>query len=81
MGREILYKLIERIDENDIEHVYFFLSHIAGSVDFSELNFPEEEPLPDEIEAIKEYEEAKARGEKFYTHEEVFGEKPKTKVA
>lgn len=57
------------------------MSHIVGSVDFSKLGFPEEEPLPDEIEAIKESEEAKARGEKFLSHEEVWGEKATTKVA
>ena len=38
-------------------------------------NITEAEPLPDELDVIAEYEAGKARGERLYTHEGVFGQK------
>ena len=41
------------------------------------MRMDEIELLPDEEEAVREAEEAKTRGEKFFTHEEVWNkEKP-----
>lgn len=82
MSKEALHELIERIDEEEINHVYFFLSLVAQrKKSFAGMVFEEVEPLPDEIEAYEEYKKAKAKGEKLYSHEEVWGDKPKTKVA
>lgn len=82
MGKEALYALIDQIDEEEISHVYFFLSLVASrKKSFAGMVFEEVEPLPDELEIIEEAEKAKARGEKLYSHEDVWGEKPKTKVA
>lgn len=74
MSKEALHELIDKVDEREIEIVYYLLSRIVQ--DDEEVTL-----LPDEVEAFKEYEEAKARGEKFLSHEEVWGEKSKTKVA
>lgn len=81
MGEEALHELIEQINESDVDAVYFVLSRIVGKRSFAGMTFEEVEPEPDEIEIIKEYEKAKTRGEKLLSHEEVWGEKPKTKEA
>lgn len=75
MGREVLHELVDRVHENELELVYFVLSRVVrGGIE-------ETEPLPDEIEAIREYEAGKAKGEHLYSHEEVFGKKPTESVA
>jgi len=53
-------------------------------MNFEGLEFEEVEPLPDEIEIIEESIKAKARGERLYSHEEVWGRivaKKREKVA
>lgn len=77
MGKEALHELIDKVDESEVKIIYFVLSRLIASVD----DEVEEELLPDEIEAFKEFEEAKARGDKFRSHSEVWGDKFKTKVA
>jgi len=86
MGKEALHALIEQVKDNDIDFVYVVLTRLVRSstpTSFEGLEFEEEDPLPDEVEAFEEYEEAKAKGEKFYSHEEVWGkvEKKREKVA
>lgn len=75
MSKEALHALIDRVyDDEVIDHVYYLLSRIVEESEEVEL-------LPEELEAIKEAEEDKAKGVKFATHEEVWGAKAPTKVA
>lgn len=64
MSKEALHALIDKVDESEVMIIYFVLSRLVGDDD---------ELLPEEIEAIKAYEEAKTKGEKFRSHEEVWG--------
>lgn len=70
MGKEALYELIDKVADDEISIVYFLLSRIVRTEE------NEVELLPEEIEAIKEYEEAKARGESFCSFEELVGKTP-----
>jgi|GEM_PF-4645771 len=65
MSKNALHKLVDKISDSEVNLVYFLLSRIVTG--------EEDELLPEEIEAVKEYEMAKERGEKFSTHEEVWG--------
>ncbi|MDD3138651.1 MAG: hypothetical protein PHX08_06740 [Lachnospiraceae bacterium] len=61
MGREALHGLIDNVDENEIETVYRVLLKFVK----------EEEPLTDEIAAIKTAKEQVANGE-IYSHEDAW---------
>jgi len=76
MGKEVLHELIEQVNDNDVDFVCVVLTRLirnAAPTSFEGLEFEEVEPLPDEIEIIKESIKAKARGERLYSHEEVWG--------
>lgn len=75
MGKEALHELVEQVKDSEIEIVYFILSRVIQPKTFEDMIFEEVEPLPDELEIIKEAEEDKARGEKLISHEEVWGVK------
>lgn len=67
MTKAALHELVEQIKDDDIDVVVYMLSRFIRGA------FEEDEPLPDEIEAIREAEEAQARGERFFSFEEVVG--------
>ncbi len=67
MTKTTLHELVEQVRDDDIDVVVCMLSRFIRG------GFEEDEPLPDEIEAIREAEEAQARGERFFSFEEVVG--------
>ncbi len=60
MTKTALHELAEQVKDDDIDVVVYTLSRFIRG------GFEEDEPLPDEIEAIREAEEAQARGERFF---------------
>lgn len=67
MSKDALYGLIDKVDESDLEMVYFILSRIVKKNN-------EATPFPDEIEAIEEYERDKENGSLVLsTAEEAWG--------
>jgi len=79
MSKEVLHALIDKVDETEEGMVLFILSRIVKSPLMDEDGVEIVVPLPDELEIIKEYDEAMARGEELYSHEEVWGEIEKNK--
>lgn len=73
MDKKALHELIDRVNESEVDIIYFVLSRLVGADGDVEL-------LPGELEAIKEYEEAKARGKAFRSHEEAWSAKPKKTI-
>lgn len=73
MTRAALHALVDSIDEHDIGVISFVLSRIVRKPTFEEMEpfFEEDEMLPDEAEAFAELEAAIARGDKFYTFDEI----------
>jgi len=52
MGKEALHELIDRVDEPEIDVVYFVLSRIVKERKFEDYKFVEVEALLDELDII-----------------------------